>query len=230
MNARSSDRLTIALAQLDPTVGDVAGCLKQARRARAAAARAGADVVMFSELFIGGYPPEDLVLKPAFQAACRSAVETLACETADNGPALLIGAPWVEEGKLYNAYLLHPRRADQQRRPVVGGLARQGLDGGTARGLKRRLEHEVFGRITADEEFGKHHDVGARARRRGAGLPGFLQAAGHVPYGRIELRQRNREAVGRAGIHGLMYARRRDCANRPAFAGPGTRAVAIHVR
>src|SRR6266571_724339 len=106
MNARSSDRLTIALAQLDPTVGDVTGCLEKARQARAAAARAGADVVMFSELFIGGYPPEDLVLKPAFQAACRSAVEILARETADNGPALLIGAPWVEEGKLYNAYLL----------------------------------------------------------------------------------------------------------------------------
>jgi NAD+ synthase len=106
MNARSSDRLTIALAQLDPTVGDVTGCLEKARQARAAAARAGADVVMFSELFIGGYPPEDLVLKPAFQAACRSAVETLARETADDGPALLIGAPWVEEEKLYNAYLL----------------------------------------------------------------------------------------------------------------------------
>ena len=126
--------------------------------------------------------------------------------------------------------LLHPGRADQQRRSVVGGLARQNLDGGTARGLERRLEHEVFGRITADEEFGKHHDVGARARRRGAGLPGFLQAAGHVPYGRIELRQRNREAVGRAGIHGLMYARRRDCANRPARAGPGARAAWVHVR
>jgi NAD+ synthase len=106
MNIRSSDRLTIALAQLDPTVGDVTGCLEQARQARAAAARAGADVVMFSELFIGGYPPEDLVLKPAFQAACRSAVEALARETADQGPALLIGAPWVEEGKLYNAYFL----------------------------------------------------------------------------------------------------------------------------
>ena len=106
MNARSSDRLTIALAQLDPTVGDVTGCLQKARRARAAAAQAGADVVMFSELFIGGYPPEDLVLKPAFQAACRAAVETLARETAEQGPALLIGAPWVEEGKLYNAYFL----------------------------------------------------------------------------------------------------------------------------
>src|SRR5438552_5417199 len=106
MNARSADRLTIALAQLDPTVGDVTGCLEKARQARAAAARAGADVVMFSELFIAGYPPEDLVLKPAFQAACRAAVEALARETADGGPALLVGAPWVEEGKLYNAYLL----------------------------------------------------------------------------------------------------------------------------
>src|SRR6202049_4760869 len=106
MNARSSHRPTIALAQLDPTVGDVTGCLQKARRARAAAARAGADVVMFSELFIGGYPPGDLVLKRGFQAACRAAVETLARETADQGPALLIGAPWVEEGKLYNAYFL----------------------------------------------------------------------------------------------------------------------------
>jgi NAD+ synthase len=105
MNARS-DRLTIALAQLNPTVGDVSGCVQKARQARAAAARASADLVMFSELFIGGYPPEDLVLKPAFQAACRSAVEILARETADGGPALLIGAPWVEDGKLYNAYFL----------------------------------------------------------------------------------------------------------------------------
>jgi NAD+ synthase len=116
MNARSSDRLTIALAQLDPTVGDVTGCLEQARRARAAAARADADVVMFPELFIGGYPPEDLVLKPAFQAACRSAVEALARETAQKGPALLLGAPWVEDGKLYNAYLLLGGGAIQAKR------------------------------------------------------------------------------------------------------------------
>ncbi len=46
------------------------------------------------------------MLKPAFQAACRSAVEALARETADGGPAVLVGAPWVEDGKLYNAYLL----------------------------------------------------------------------------------------------------------------------------
>ena len=65
----------------------------------------GAEIVAFPELFLAGYPPEDLVLKPAFQAACRSAVEALARESA-NGPALLVGTPWVEDGKLYNAYAL----------------------------------------------------------------------------------------------------------------------------
>jgi NAD+ synthase len=103
---RRTDRLTIALAQLDATVGDVDGSLAKAREARTAAARERADVVMFPELFIGGYPPEDLVLKPAFQAACRAALEALARDTADGGPALLIGAPWAEDEKLYNGYFL----------------------------------------------------------------------------------------------------------------------------
>ena len=103
MNARS-DRLVIAVAQLNPVVGDVSGNADKARRARKQAA--GADLVVFSELFIAGYPPEDLVLKPAFQAACRSAIEALARETADGGPALIIGTPWVEAGKTYNAACL----------------------------------------------------------------------------------------------------------------------------
>src|SRR6516162_1523553 len=96
----------ITLAQLNPTVGDVEGNANRARAARARAAADGADLVVLPELFITGYPPEDLVLKPAFQAACRSAIETLARETADGGPAMLIGSPWVEEGKLYNACAL----------------------------------------------------------------------------------------------------------------------------
>src|SRR6516225_9503089 len=106
MNERPTDRLAIAVAQLNPTVGDISGNLEHARKARAEAARDGADLVAFSELFIAGYPPEDLVLKPAFQDACRSAIEALACDTADNGPAVLIGSPWVEGDKLYNAYAL----------------------------------------------------------------------------------------------------------------------------
>jgi NAD+ synthase len=106
MNERLDDRVAIAVAQLNPVVGDVTGNLERARAARAQASRDGADVVAFSELFIAGYPPEDLVLKPAFQAACRAAVETLARETADGGPGVLIGTPWVEDKKLYNAYAL----------------------------------------------------------------------------------------------------------------------------
>ncbi len=94
--------LKIAFAQLNPTVGDVQGNLAKARKARAEAAAMGADIVLFSELFIVGYPPEDLVLKPALQADARAAVEALAKETV-SGPAVLIGTPWVEEGKLYNA-------------------------------------------------------------------------------------------------------------------------------
>jgi len=106
MNERPADRLAIAVAQLNPIVGDVAGNLECARKARAQAARERADIVAFSELFIAGYPPEDLVLKPAFQAACRAAIEALARETGDGGPAVLIGVPWLEDGKLYNAYAL----------------------------------------------------------------------------------------------------------------------------
>ncbi len=64
------------------------------RAARDEAARQGADLVVFPELFIAGYPPEDLVLKPAFQAACRAEIEKLARETAAGGPALLVGTPW----------------------------------------------------------------------------------------------------------------------------------------
>src|SRR2546430_9968095 len=109
MNARPADRLAIAVAQINPTVGDIAGNAEKARQARAEAARDGADLVAFSELFLCGYPPEDLVLKPALQAACRAKVEELARETADGGPALLMGTPWVEDGKLYNAYCLLDR-------------------------------------------------------------------------------------------------------------------------
>src|SRR4030081_558736 len=99
-------QLTITLAQLNPVVGDVAGNAAKARAARKQAIADGADLVVFPELFISGYPPEDLVLKPAFQSACRSAVEGLARESADGGPAMLIGTPWVEDGKLYNACAL----------------------------------------------------------------------------------------------------------------------------
>src|SRR3954462_448245 len=96
----------VTLAQLNPTMGDIEGNAAKARAARVQAAADGADLVLFPELFIAGYPPEDLVQKASFQAACRAAIEALARETADGGPAMLIGPPWVEEGRLCNAFAL----------------------------------------------------------------------------------------------------------------------------
>src|ERR1700738_193383 len=101
-----AEEFLITLAQLNPTVGDVAGNAAKARAARIKARADGADLLVFPELFITGYPAEDLVLKPAFQSACRAAIESLARETADGGPAVLIGSPCVEDGKLYNAFAL----------------------------------------------------------------------------------------------------------------------------
>ena len=102
----TTDRLVLALAQLNPTVGDIDGNVRRVRAARSEAARAGADLVACTELVIAGYPPEDLVLKPAFQDATEAAVMALARDTGDGGPALLLGSPWRDEGALYNALLL----------------------------------------------------------------------------------------------------------------------------
>ncbi|MGB7317055.1 MAG: NAD+ synthase [Planktotalea sp.] len=101
----SSDRFRITLGQLNPTVGDIAGNAAKARAAWQAGREAGADLVALPEMFILGYNAQDLVLKPAVQAACLSAIEALAHECAD-GPALAIGGPFVEGGKLYNAYFI----------------------------------------------------------------------------------------------------------------------------
>ncbi len=101
-----TDRLAIAIAQIAPVVGDVHGNVARIRDARAEAASRGADLVVFCELVVAGYPPEDLVQKPAFQRACREAVETLAAETGDGGPAMIVGAPWRDGEALYNAAFL----------------------------------------------------------------------------------------------------------------------------
>ncbi|WP_309645032.1 NAD+ synthase [Phenylobacterium sp.] len=88
-----STRLVIAAVQANPTVGAIAHNEALARERLSQAREAGADIALFSELFLNGYPPEDLALKPAFWAAGKAAVERLALETKD-GPAALIGVIW----------------------------------------------------------------------------------------------------------------------------------------
>ena len=116
-----SDTLRIALAQLNPHEGQVRHNLANIRRARAEAARLGADLVVTPEFSIAGYPPEDLVRKPAFVAACEEVLAELAADTADGGPGLIVGGPWADGGKLYNAAFV--------------------LDGGKV--VARRAKHEL---------------------------------------------------------------------------------------
>ena len=101
-----SNSLAIALAQINPVVGDVAGNVQKIRAARRLAAGQGAQLVVFPELTVSGYPPEDLVLKAAFLDTVEEAVAELAADTADDGPALLIGAPWRVDDLCRNAALL----------------------------------------------------------------------------------------------------------------------------
>src|SRR5688572_3287540 len=100
------DKFKLALAQLNPVLGDLEGNLRIARETRARAADAGADLIAFTELSLVGYPPEDLVLKPALQKAARDACEALARDTKDDGPAMLVGLPWGEASSVYNAVAL----------------------------------------------------------------------------------------------------------------------------
>ncbi|WP_417494523.1 NAD+ synthase [Maricaulis sp.] len=97
--------LKILSAQLNPVVGDVDGNLARARAAHAEAAARGADLIVFPELFLIGYPPEDLVLKPAAVETCQRALDTLAEDTR-KGPAIIIGLPWREGALLHNAVAL----------------------------------------------------------------------------------------------------------------------------
>src|SRR5262245_54153579 len=119
------DRLRIALAQLDPIVGDLAGNAARLRNARAEAAAMGADLVVFPELFITGYPPEDLVRKPAFAAAARQHVEALAVETRDGGPGVIVGTIWPDERNLYNSIAL--------------------IDGGRVAGVRHKVDLPNYG-------------------------------------------------------------------------------------
>ena len=101
-----TDSLAIALAQLNPTVGGVDGNAERILKAREEARTLGADLMLASELVVSGDPPEDLVLKPAFVDAAMAAVDRIAEATADGGPALIVGSPWRDQGRVMNAALL----------------------------------------------------------------------------------------------------------------------------
>jgi len=203
MAAPRTDTLRVAVGQLNTLVGDFDGNLKKARSARAEAVAAGADLLVLSELFVCGYPPEDLVLKPAFQDACRRAVEALAGDTADGGPGVVIGSPWAEDGRVYNAVVL--------------------LDGGSVAAVRSKVELPNYGVFDELRVFAVG-PLPAPARFRGVdlGMPvcediwfkpvcGALRAAGAEllvvingsPYWQGKAAVRRAVATARVGETGL---------------------------
>ena len=115
------DTLRIALAQINPHVGQIDTNLAAIRAVRARAAEMGADLVVTPEFSIAGYPPEDLVRKASFVRRCEAAIAQLAQDTADGGPGLIVGGPWADGERIYNAAFV--------------------LDGGEI--VARRAKHEL---------------------------------------------------------------------------------------
>ena len=145
--------LRIAVAQLNPTVGDIAGNLVKAREARRLAAQQGADLVLFTELFIAGYPPEDLVQKPAFLAACEEAVLDFARETGDGGPGVIIGTPLKRESGVHNAIMV--------------------LDGGQVIAERYKIDLPNYGEFDEKRVFDTGPQIGGPVNFRGVriGIP-----------------------------------------------------------
>ncbi|MBY6057611.1 NAD+ synthase [Leisingera daeponensis] len=192
-----ADRFRVTLAQLNPTVGDLAGNAAKARAAWEEGRKAGADLVALPEMFITGYNTQDLVMKPAFHTAAIAEVEKLAADCAD-GPALAVGSPWVEGAQLYNAYLI-----------LKGGKI-------ASRSLKHHLPNEtVFDEVRIFEagplggpysvgstrigspicEDGWHEDVAETLAETGAE---FLLIPNGSPYYRNKMEVRFNHMVARA--------------------------------
>ena len=126
--AGMTDRLKITLVQCAQAMGDIPGNAAAMLAARAAAF--GSDLVVFPELQLIGYPPEDLVLKPALIARAAAQLEAMAVATADGGPAMLVGSVFLREGQLFNGVAM--------------------LDGGEITAV--RLKHELPNYGTFDEK------------------------------------------------------------------------------
>jgi NAD+ synthase len=123
-----TDSLTILLAQMTQSVGDLVANADAMLALRAR--HADADLIVYPELQLIGYPPEDLVLKPALIDRAAHELDRLAMATADGGPAMLVGTVRQEGPQLYNVAVL--------------------LDGGRVAGISRKHELPNYG--TFDEK------------------------------------------------------------------------------
>ena len=98
-----SKRLNICLAQLNPTVGDIKGNFDKLIQVRNEAQKQNSDIILFTEMFLSGYPIDDLVLRSEFIESINHHINLLKKESMDNRPAIIVGAPRKLDNKIHNS-------------------------------------------------------------------------------------------------------------------------------
>ena len=109
----------IALAQLNPHLGNITANVARLLEARRSAADAGASIIVTPEMYLSGYPCDDLVLRSDFMGEVAAGLQTLAAATADGGPAIIVGAPHEEDGVITNAVFVLDEGEVRTRRDKV---------------------------------------------------------------------------------------------------------------
>ena len=161
-----SDTLTIVMAQMAQRLGDLAGNADAMLAVRARYPHA--DLICYPELQLIGYPPEDLVLKPALTRRAGEELQRLARATADGGPAMLVGSVFLEQGLLYNGVAL--------------------LDGGEIAAIRTKHELPNYGTFDEKRLFAPGTLPDA-VPFRGMQL-GLLHLRGHLVPGGVRASQR----------------------------------------
>ena len=114
-----TDVTSIALAQLNPHLGNIGENVARLLDARRDAAAVGADIIVTPEMYLSGYPCDDLVLRSDFMSEVASGLDDLAAATANGGPAIIVGAPHAENGVITNAVFVIDEGAIKARRDKV---------------------------------------------------------------------------------------------------------------
>ena len=219
--------MRIALAQLNTVVGDLDGNRARVLDGIDQARDAGADLVLFPELAVTGYPPEDLLLRPGFIRAAERSLEEIARAATD--VVALVGAPWFDRD-LYNTCAVCAGgevRARPQALPAeLRGLRRAALLRARARprdapaGRRARRRHGVRGPVAARPAGHRPRARRSGAHRQRVGLPFHVGKAREreemlvtrardntwlprvLQHGRGAGRARLRRALGRARRRG----------------------------
>ena len=119
MAEQETTELTIAVMQANPHLGDVEANLEALRQRRKRAAELGADCLLTPEMYLAGYPADDLVLRQDFMERIETALQKIAVLTQDGGPAVIVGAPYREAGRLFNSAFVIDNGEIQARRDKV---------------------------------------------------------------------------------------------------------------